>query len=144
MGMRRLIIDSNVLTSAFRSRSGASFVLIELVRRERIRMLATPPLFLEYEDVLKRPEQMAVSGLSLADVDIALDALAALIEPVETHLRWRPQLPDPDDEMVLEAAINSRADALVTYNTAHFRIAAARFGVRLARPAEIIREVIEP
>ena len=144
MGMRRLIIDSNVLTSAFRSRSGASFVLIELVRRERIRMLATPPLFLEYEDVLKRPEQMAVSGLSLADVDIALDALAALIEPVETHLSWRPQLPDPDDEMVLEAAINSRADALVTYNTAHFRIAAARFGVRLARPAEIIREGIEP
>jgi putative PIN family toxin of toxin-antitoxin system len=141
--MRRLIIDSNVLTSAFRSRSGASFVLIELVRRERIRMLATPPLFLEYEDVLKRPEQMAVSGLSLADVDIALDALAALIEPVETHLGWRPQLPDPDDEMMLEAAINSRADALVTYNTAHFRIAAVRFGLRLARPAEIIREVIE-
>jgi putative PIN family toxin of toxin-antitoxin system len=142
--MRRLIIDSNVLTSAFRSRSGASFALIELVRRERIRMLATPPLFLEYEDVLKRPAQLAVSGLSLGDVDIALDALAALIEPVETHLSWRPQLPDPDDEMVLEAAINSRADALVTYNTAHFRVAAARFGLRLARPADIIREVIEP
>jgi putative PIN family toxin of toxin-antitoxin system len=142
--MRRLVIDSNVLTSAFRSRSGASFALIALVTRERIRMLATPPLFLEYEDVLKRPGQLAVSGLSLADVDIALDALAALIEPVETHLSWRPQLPDPDDEMVLEAAINGRADALVTYNTAHFRVAAARFGLRLARPADIIREVIEP
>ncbi len=107
-------------------------------------MLATPPLFLEYEDVLKRPGQLAASGLSLADVDIALDALAALIEPVETHLSWRPQLPDPDDEMVLEAAINGRTDALVTYNTAHFRVAAARFGLRLARPADIIREVIEP
>jgi putative PIN family toxin of toxin-antitoxin system len=142
--MRRLIIDSNVLTSAFRSRSGASFALIELVRRERIRMLATPPLFLEYEDVLKRPEQLAVSRLSLADVDTALDALAALIEPVETYLSWRPQLSDPDDEMVLEAAINGRADALVTYNTAHFRVATARFGVRLARPVDIIREVIEP
>ena len=142
--MRRLIIDSNVLISAFRSRLGASFALIELVRRERIRMLATPPLFLEYEDVLKRPEQMAVSGLSLGDVDTALDALGALIEPVETHLSWRPQLSDPDDEMVLEAAINGRADALVTYNTAHFQVAAARFGVRLARPVEIIREVILP
>jgi predicted nucleic acid-binding protein len=53
-------------------------------------------------------------------------------------------LSDPDDEMVLEAAINGRADALVTYNTAHFRVAAARFGVRLARPVDIIREVIEP
>jgi len=143
-GMRRLVIDSNVLTSAFRSRSGASFVLIELVRSERIRMLVTPPLFLEYEDVLKRPEQLAVSRLSLADVDTALEALAALIEPVETHLSWRPQLSDPNDEMVLEAAINGHADALVTYNTAHFRVAAARFGLRLARPAEIIREVIVP
>lgn len=142
--MRRLIIDSNVLTSAFRSRFGASFALMELVRRERIRMLATPPLFLEYEDVLKRAEQLAVSRLALTDLDTALDALAALIEPVETYLSWRPRLSNPDDEMVLEAAINGRADALVTYNTAHFRVAAARFGVRLARPVEIIREAIEP
>ena len=141
--MLRLIIDSNVVASAFRSRSGASFALLELVRREWVRMLATPPMFLEYEDVLKRPAQLAVSRLSLSDVDAALDALAALIEPVETHLSWRPQLPDPDDEMVLEAAINGRADALVTYNAAHFRIAVARFGLRLARPADIIREVIE-
>jgi putative PIN family toxin of toxin-antitoxin system len=140
--MLRLIIDCNVLTSAFRSRSGASFALIELVRRKWVRMLATPPLFLEYEDVLKRPEQLAASLLSLTDVDVALDALAALIEPVETHLSWRPQLSDPDDEMVLEAAINGRADALVTYNVAHFHPAAARLHVRLARPVEILREVI--
>jgi putative PIN family toxin of toxin-antitoxin system len=141
--MLRLIIDSNVMTSAFRSRSGASFALLDLIRRERIRMLATPPLFLEYEEVLKRPEQLAVSRLSLSDVDTALDALAALIEPVQTHMIWRPQLSDPDDEMVLEAAINGRTDALVTYNAAHFRGAAGRFGVRLAHPVEIIREAIE-
>ena len=106
-------------------------------------MLATPPLFLEYEDVLKRPEQLAASRLSLTDMNTALDALVALIEPIEAHLSWRPQLSDPDDEMVLEAAINGRADALVTYNTAHFRAAAARFGVRLARPADILHEVID-
>lgn len=140
--MLRLIIDTNVMTSAFRSRLGASFALIELVRRKRIRILATPPLFLEYEDVLKRPEQLAASRLSAADVDVALDALAALMEPVEAHLLWRPQLTDPDDEMVLEAAINGRADALVTYNAPHFRAAAVRLGVRLVRPADIIREVI--
>jgi predicted nucleic acid-binding protein len=141
--MLTLIIDGNVAASAFRGRSGASFALVELVRREWVRMLATPPLFLEYEDVLKRPAQLAVSRLSLADVDAALDALAALIESAEAQLSWRPQLPDPDVEMVLEAAINGRADSLVTYNVADFRVAVARFGVRLARPADIIREVIE-
>ena len=142
--MLRLTVDTNVLASAFRSRSGASFALIELARRQRVRMLATPPLFLEYEAVLKRPEQVAASGLSPADVDAALDALAALIEPIEAHLSWRPQLDDPDDEMVLEAAINGRADALVTYNVTHFRAAAPRFGVRLVRPVDILLEVIEP
>lgn len=141
--MLRLTIDSNVVASAFRSRLGASFALIDLVRRKRVRMLATPPLFLEYEEVLKRSEQRAVSRLSLKDLDTALDGLAALIEPVEAHLSWRPQLPDPDDEMVLEAAINGRSDALVTYNAVHFQPAAARFGLRLARPVEILREVIE-
>jgi predicted nucleic acid-binding protein len=57
--MLRVVIDTNVVAAAFRSRLGASFALIELVRRKRIRILATPPLFLEYEDVLKRPEQLA-------------------------------------------------------------------------------------
>ena len=84
--MLRLTIDTNVMASAFRSRSGASFVLIELARRERIRMLATAPLFIEYEAVLKRPGQLAASRLSLTDIDLALDALAVLIEPVETYL----------------------------------------------------------
>lgn len=140
--MLRLIIDTNVLASAFRSRFGASFAMVGLVAIQRVRMLATPPLFLEYEAVLRRPEQSAASSLALTEVDAALDALAGLIEPVETHLSWRPQLDDPDDEMILEAAINGRSDALVTYNAAHFRVAAARFGVRLARPVEILGEVI--
>jgi len=104
-------------------------------------MLATPSLFLEYEDVLKRPEQRQVSGLALDDVDDLLGELAALVEPVEVHLLWRPQLRDPDDEMVLEAAINGRADALVTYNMRDFGDAAPRFGLRLARPADVLREL---
>lgn len=140
--MLRLTIDTNVLTSAFRSRLGASFALLELIRKKKARMLATPPVFLEYEEVLKRPEQRTVSRLSLKEVDIALSALAALIEPVEPRLSWRPQLSDPDDEMILEAAVNGHADALVTYNASHFQPAAMRFGLRLARPAEVLLEVV--
>jgi hypothetical protein len=79
--------------------------LLGIVADRRLVPLATPLLFLDYEDVLKRPEQRAISGLSLAQADAALAALAAAIEPVEVRFARRPQLPDPDDEMVLDAAV---------------------------------------
>ncbi|MFI3197663.1 MAG: PIN domain-containing protein [Methylococcaceae bacterium] len=61
---------------------------------------------LEYETVLKRPEQLAVSGRTEATTDAFLDALSLFIEPVHLHYLWRPQLRDPADEMVLETALN--------------------------------------
>jgi len=78
---------------------------------------------MEYEAVLERPAQRAVSGCSERDVDAVLAELAGLLEPVRLHYRWHPQLRDPADEMVLEAAVNSGADALITYGTFCRRIA---------------------
>ena len=135
------MLDSSVVVSAFRSRRGASSRLLILAEAGRIVPLATPALFLEYEDVLKRPEQREASGLSLAEVDTALVALAALVEPVEVRFAWRPQLTDPDDEMVLEAAVNGRADALVTHNLADFAQAASRFGLALLRPGKLLESI---
>jgi putative PIN family toxin of toxin-antitoxin system len=103
--------------------------------------LATPPLFLEYEDVLKRPEHRLAHRLPLEAIDEFLAELAALIEPVEVHFQWRPQTPDPNDEMVLEAAINGRANAVVTYNIADFAVAAKRFKVSVLSPAELLKKV---
>lgn len=138
----RVVLDTSVIASAVRSQAGAGFVILRAVRLGRIIPLATTSLLFEYEEVLKRPEQREVSGLSLADVDRLLGALAVAIEPVDVHLRWRPQLRDTDDELVLEAAINGRADALVTYNVRDFAPAAPRFGVRVLRPAELLQELV--
>lgn len=135
------MLDSSVVISGFRSQRGASYRLLDLAAGGQIVLLATPALFLEYEDVLKRPEQRAVSGLTLAQVDTALAALAASIEPVEVHFAWRPQLADPDDEMVLDVAVNGRADALVTHNVADFAQAAPRFGLALLRPGELLERM---
>lgn len=135
------MLDSSVVVSAFRSRLGASSRLFDLVGDGRLVPLATSALFLEYEDVLKRPEQREVSGLSLAEVDTALTALAALTEPVEVRFTWRPQLADPGDEMVLDAAVNGQADALVTHNLADFTLAGPRFGLTLLRPGELLERI---
>jgi predicted nucleic acid-binding protein len=103
--------------------------------------LATSTLFLGYEEALKRPEQRAVSGLTLHQIDLALSALASRVEAVETRFSWRPQLPDADDEMVLEAAVNGRADALVTHNIIDFAAAAPRFGLIVLTPGDLLKRI---
>lgn len=139
--LRRIVLDTSVLVAALRSRSGASNAILALVAKGRLTLLATPPLFLEYEDVLKRAEHRLEHGLSPDEIDQFLSELAALIEPVEVHYRWRPQLRDPNDEMVLETAIHGEADALVTFNVGDFSDAASRFELPVLRPADLLRSL---
>lgn len=128
------------MVAAFRSRRGASNLLLERVAHGLLRPLVTTALFLEYEDVLLRPEHRLVTGMSETDVELVLAALASAAEPVEVHFRWRPQLRDPADELVLEAAVNGRADALVTHNVRHFAPAAERFHLRVLTPQQCLQE----
>ncbi len=134
-------MDTCVIVSAFRSRHGASNAVLGLIADRRVVPLVTTALFLEYEAVVKRPEQMDVSGRTIAQLDRALDALASAIEPVEVDFVWRPQLADPDDEMVLDAAVNGRADALITHNIADFA-AASKFGLLVLSPGELLRRIL--
>lgn len=103
--------------------------------------LISPALFLQYEDVLERPEQRRVSQLSNDQVDQRLTALAAAAEPVSIHYLWRPQLPDRAMNWCSETAINGMAEVLVTYDIRDFASAAPRFGLRLARPADLPEEL---
>jgi len=135
------VLDTSVVVAALRTRLGAGNAVLRLVARRRVVALATPPLFLEYEDVLKRPEHQLVHGLAPEAIDEFLAELASLIEPVEVHFQWRPQSRDPNDEMVLEAAINGQADALVTYNIADFAEAGERFRVSVLRPGDLLKKV---
>jgi putative PIN family toxin of toxin-antitoxin system len=136
--MRRVVLDTSVVVTALRSRNGPGNKILRYVAQRQITPLATPPLFLEYEDVLKRPEHRIAHGLSLAQIDDFLAELSALIEPVEIHFQWRPQLRDPADEMVLEAAVNGRADAIITYNISDFAGIGDRFHISVFRPADFL------
>jgi hypothetical protein len=77
-------------------------------------------------------------GLSVADVEALLDAVAAVAEPVQLAYLWRPALPDIDDDMVLEAAVNGRADGVVTFNLGDFVGPARQFGIEVIRPGEAV------
>jgi putative PIN family toxin of toxin-antitoxin system len=138
--MLRVVLDTNILTAARRSRTGASNALLRSVDDGTFRMLASVPLFLEYEAVLTRPEHLLASRLTERQVTEFLDYLAGIVEPVKLHYLWRPQLGDVADEMVLETAINGQADCIVTFNTRHFA-PAARFGLETIWPGEALRRI---
>src|SRR5271154_163071 len=125
--MKAYVLDTGVLVAAFRSSAGASRRMLEAARVRRFELLLSVPLMLEYESVLTRPEHLAASGASREDVGAVLDELASIGKRVELLIRVRPMLPDPNDEMVLETAINGRADAIITFNERDFRAMAGHF-----------------
>lgn len=139
--MYRVVLDTDIIVTALRSATGGSNAVLREAAQGRITPLVTPALFLEYEAVLKRPEQRLVHGLGLRDIDRFLSALAAACEAVEVSFQWRPQLSDANDEMVLEAAVNGQADALITHNMRDFVKGAERFGLRVLRPGEFLKEL---
>ena len=134
----RLVFDTDVIVAGMRSPAGASAGLLLAALDRRVTLCANVALMLEYEAVCSRAAHRAAAGLTQKEVGIFLDAIAGLVEPVETHYLWRPQLRDPGDEMVLEAAVNGRARAIVTFNVRDYGITAARFGVDLLLPREAL------
>src|SRR5208283_2050880 len=122
--MYRAVVDTNVVVSALRSSRGASHRLLRLVGDERWKMNLSVPLALEYEQTVKR---LCGGALSDSDIEDVLDYLCASAQLCPIFFLWRPLLPDPKDEMVLELAVESRADFIVTFNARDFS-AAPRFG----------------
>lgn len=107
----------------------------------RFVLLLSVPLIIEYEAVLTRPEQLRVSKVSAMEVAMVLDALVAVSEAVRLSFRWRPVVSDPADDMVLETAVNGRAEILVTFNRRHFARAARRFQMTVASPGEALKRL---
>ena len=134
----------DVVVAALRSPKGGSAALLRLLDRGHGTMLLSAALLFEYEATCQLPEHRPASGLGAEEVGIFLDALVDLAEPVETWFRWRPQLRNPGDEMVLEAAVNGRADALVTFNRRDYGAAPEGFGIEVLSPGEALRRMWHP
>jgi putative PIN family toxin of toxin-antitoxin system len=124
-----------------RSPTGASAAIIRKARQGKVVLLLSVPLAMEYEAVCVRPEHQLAAGLSEQEVRIFVDAVIAIAEPVKIHYLWRPQLRDPSDEMVLETAVNGRANLLITFNVRDYGTAPARFGIEVVTPREAVERI---
>lgn len=131
--MIRAVIDTNVLASVFRSNQGASFGLLAALADGRFQSALSVPLLFEYEDVLRRDEML--SGET--DVDDVLDSFCHVSHLQQVHFLWRPWLKDPKDDMVLELAVASGSQYIVTFNVRDFATS-DKFGVSIVRPHELL------
>jgi len=133
----RVVLDTNVVVAGLRSSAGASHELLRRLRRGELEAVLSVPLLLEYEEVLMR-ERTAL-GLAAADVATIVDALAALTLHVATGLSSRPRVPDPSDELVVDAALAAGGALLVTHNARHFR-GLEPLGIRVLTPKQFLEE----
>ncbi len=130
------VVDTNVVLSALRSNRGASYRLLQLVGDPRWCMNVSVALVLEYEAVARR-EAIPLHA-TVAEADAFVDYLCVASVHRAIYFTWRPQLPDPDDEFILELAVAAAADYIITFNRADFH-GAQRFGINVVEPREFLR-----
>jgi putative PIN family toxin of toxin-antitoxin system len=131
----RVVLDTNVLISAFHSRRGPAFALVSRIGSGSFEISVSVPLVFEYEEVLHR-------ATSLEDLEVlsVLRFLCSVAHRQKIFYLWRPLLPDPKDDMALELAVASRSRFIVTYNQRDF-LPADRFGIEALKPEELLRRI---
>jgi putative PIN family toxin of toxin-antitoxin system len=136
----RLVLDTAVMVAAIRSRNGASNKILRSCFEGHVQMLVSVPLMMEYEAVMSREEHLRASGLAQADIVALLDDVATVLVPVRLAFHWRPNLSDPDDDMVAETSANGGAEVLVTFNVRDFR-QGVNFAFEVLTPAATVKKM---
>ena len=135
-----VVIDTNVLVSALKSRTCASYKLVSLLPNDMFSIAISVPLVFEYEGMLRRAKLPA--EISEKEISDFIDFLCYVGFHQDIFFLWRPFLPDPSDDLVLEVAVAAGCDAIITYNKRHFR-GIEKFGIRILDPKEFLAEIGE-
>lgn len=132
------VLGTSVLVAGLRSNRGASFQILRAVRAGDIRIAVSVALVLEYESVILRPG--LVPGFTADEHRRIVDGLCQLADHQQVFFAWRPFLPDPDDDLVLELAVAASAKFVITHNISDFR-GSESMGVRAITPATTLNMI---
>jgi putative PIN family toxin of toxin-antitoxin system len=136
----KTVLDTASFVTAGRSSGGAAEEVLRMIFRDEVVALMDFKLGLEYREVALRPDVNA-SALNRGERLELIEGLEAFSEPVEVLIKNRPLTSDPNDDMVMDVAINGGAEALVTGNTKHFAGAGKRFGIPVLSPTELLEQI---
>lgn len=133
----RVVFDTSVLVAAARSRDGASFELVSSIPSDRFEICLSVALYLEWQDVLTRPEHLAPGRTAEEALEfVRFLGAAAWLQPI--YFLWRPYLRDPGDDMILELALAAGCRYIVTHNVRHFA-GSEKLGIEPVTPGELMR-----
>lgn len=136
----QVVLDTNVLLTALRSKKGASYKLLTLIDSGRFKINLSVPLVLEYEDILKR--DIPGTDLSNKEIDNILDYICKIANKREIFYLWRPFLKDPKDDFILELAVESKSDFIITFNLKNFA-GIDKFGIKAITPKYFLKIIGE-
>lgn len=134
----KVILDTNILYSGLYSSEGASYIVLEKIYRGEVIPVISTPLIFEYEEVLKR--NMSELNLSEIEIDKLLDNICKIGESQKIYFLWRPYLKDPKDDHILELAVASKTNLIITYNIKDFN-GAENFGVKVIPTKQFLEEI---
>jgi putative PIN family toxin of toxin-antitoxin system len=132
------VLDTNIIFAGLYSIRGASFQVLKAVIAGKITPVLSVSLLFEYEDVLKQNSRKL--GFTYGEIDTFLDNLCNLSSLQTIHYLWRPFLPDPKDDHILELAVASQVKNITTFNTRDFK-GIERFGIKIISPKKLLEEI---
>ncbi|MBD2365304.1 putative toxin-antitoxin system toxin component, PIN family [Anabaena minutissima FACHB-250] len=136
----QIVVDTNVLLTGLRSIRGASYKLLTILNDTRWQLNISTALIFEYEEILKREKNQL--NLNDEDIDNVIEAICAISNQCNIFYLWRPVARDPDDDFVIDLAVECQADFIITYNQKDLQ-AAEKFGIRVLTPKEFLQQVGE-
>ena len=134
----QIVLDTNIVFAGLYSAYGASFTVLRALTAGKVQPVLSVALLFEYEDVLKRNSRKL--GLTHWDIDAFLDNMCSLSSFQKIHYLWRPFLPDPKDDHVLELAVASQIKRITTFNVKDFK-GVDKFGVIIISPKQLLEEI---
>ncbi len=133
-------LDTNILYQALMSKSGASNFILQQVRKRKIRIALSVPVFYEYQDVLTRKKSLEDFRLQLDDAEKFLRFIAYIGKPFQIYFLLRPNLQDEKDNKIAELAVTSQSDFLITSNIRDFKNAELKFDrLNIITPSEFVK-----
>lgn len=135
----KIVLDTNVLFQAIYSDKGASHEILSFIRAEKLTLLISTAVIIEYEEVLKRNTREL--NLTKENVNDILTYFVYIGKWIIPHYLWRPNLQDEDDNIFVELALNGNADWLITQNINDFKnnVELKSYELKIGTPSNFLK-----